>query len=128
VPRVYRDVDCIGTESHFSLCNKTLFSGVSCATSGVVCQGMMQVELLPPKSTVYLCTTAESTSFANCSTGEVQLALQSTNGSAGSVEGRLELCINDAWGTICDTFFDARDASVACSLLNGFSSQGVDKC
>lgn len=32
-------------------------------------------------------------------------------------EGRLEICINGIWSTICDTGFEAQDALVACSTL-----------
>ncbi len=59
-----------------------------------------------------------------CATGEVRLELADENGVSNSREGRLEFCINNAWGTVCDSLFGADDASVACSRLSGFSSQG----
>ena len=43
----------------------------------------------------------------------------STNGS-----GRLELCLNNAWGTVCDSSFDDSDAAVACSQVIGFTRNG----
>ena len=67
---------------------------------------------------------AINTPFETCSTGEVQLALASFNMTSLSIKGRLELCINNAWGTVCDSLFGAEDAAVACSQLSGFSSQG----
>ena len=63
------------------------------------------------------------TPIGTCSTGDVRLE-QSFSTTAITLEGRLELCINNAWGTICDNLFDTDDAEVACSRLNGFSSQG----
>lgn len=38
--------------------------------------------------------------------------------------GRLEICNNNVWGTICDDFFGALDAQVACRQL-GFSTTGA---
>ena len=66
--------------------------------------------------------TAAATLNGLCITGKTRLELASEN--AGGLEGRLELCINNAWGTICDDQFDTDDAEVACSRLNGFSSEG----
>lgn len=38
------------------------------------------------------------------------------------VEGRVEVCINNAWGTLCrDRYFDQVDAAVICSMFGEFS-------
>ena len=46
---------------------------------------------------------------ANCSNGEIRLV-----GGSGPHEGRVEICINEAWGTVCSTSWDTDDANVVC--------------
>ena len=62
---------------------------------------------------------ATSTLFSNCSNGDVRL----TGGHSDS-EGLVEICINNAWGTICDSNWDANDGDVVCKQL-GFLPLGM---
>ena len=48
-----------------------------------------------------------------CSEGDIQLA-----GGRERTEGRVEVCSNGVWGTVCDGgYWDFRDATVACRQL-----------
>ncbi len=56
-------------------------------------------------------TDATTTVFANCTDGQVRLV----NGD-NDLEGRVEVCFNNAWGTVCDSF-SVEDARVVCEQL-----------
>lgn len=57
-----------------------------------------------------------STSNISCLDGAVRLR----NGN-NDLEGRLEICINNAWGTVCEDEFTSDEARIVCSNL-GFDN------
>ena len=57
--------------------------------------------------------------FSNCTDGDIMLV-----GGSTSFEGRVELCINQAWGTICDHLWSASDGNVVCRQL-GYPAAGT---
>ena len=56
--------------------------------------------------------------FAVCTDNDIRLV-----GGTAPTEGRVELCRNQSWGTVCDDFWGTPDATVVCRQL-GYSDIG----
>ena len=84
-------------------------------------------------SIIYLLGTIDiNTTMANCEDGDVRLV-----GGSTQYEGRVEVCINKAWGTVCSSKFsswwskyyhwETPDSNVVCRQL-GYMDLGRYAC
>ena len=56
--------------------------------------------------------------LAFCQDGTIRLQ------GGTQTQGRIEVCVNGTWGTVCSDFWDNADASVVCKQL-GYSQYGM---
>ena len=67
----------------------------------------------------FVCT-GTSTPASNCTDGALRLV-----GGTNPAEGRVEICINNAWGTVCDDGFTREDALVVCRQVGKLQIEGI---
>ncbi len=61
-----------------------------------------------------------TTVFSNCTDGEIRLV-----GGANATLGAVQVCMNNAWGSVCNDRFGTNDATVVCRQL-GFPVTGAE--
>ena len=113
-------INCTGSESALFNCahnNLTLYNCQSNNSAGLICQGKITatisiyvlIEMNIINSTL-ICL--DHFRRSNCSNGAVRLV-----GGSGPHEGRLEVCINEAWGTVCSNGWDNTESNIVCNQL-----------
>ena len=91
-----RSFACTGNEPSLSACPVGTGAPGSCSQAASV-----------------VCQLSDAASAGNCTHGDIRLV----NGTS-PINGRLELCVNNAWGTMCSNLVTQKEASVVCRQLN----------
>ena len=97
-------MSCTGDESSLEQCSRNTQSPSSTnyrssPVVSAICQG-------------------NNTSQSECSSGDLRLV-----GGERESEGRVEICVEGFWGTVCDSGWDQREAVVVCRQI-GFGARG----
>ena len=130
LPHLLSDVSCQGSETNLLLCQYSTTANCGAKEdAAAVCQGRLEavcvleciIHVIVMMSAFSI---AISTPIGNCSDGEIRLEDIRDDTQAVTREGRVGICINNAWGTICGLLFGREDAEVVCGQLEGFQREG----
>ena len=91
-------------------CSHTEDAAVFCQTS--ICTNIQSLHKTMLKHTILA---------LQCQEGALRLT-----GESSTNQGRVEICVNEIWGTICATNWGQRDATVACRQLGFPVVYGID--
>ena len=87
---------CNGTEPSLSACPMVSGAASTCSLAASV-----------------VCQLSDVARAGNCTHGDIRLV----NGTS-QINGRFEVCINNAWGTMCSGQVFSKEAAVVCRQLN----------
>lgn len=113
--RIWLDnVECTGNETKLAYCTASS-SGINCThaqDAGVRCiPGTIIYVTIFLASMLYFCS--------GCPEGDIRLLEGNTE-----FEGRVEICKDNSWGSVCHNSWGASDVRVVCRQL-GFSTTGT---
>jgi len=120
------ELACYGNETNLLECPGNSLGDHNCRHEedvGVICvgeEGALFCFVLGIISQSLLCVCTHAVGDGTCDMGSLRL---NGNDRKSRYEGRVEVCLGDRYGTVCDDEWDDADASVVCRQL-GFYPNG----
>ena len=118
------EVQCSSSASQLLECSSRPILSHNCIHSddaGVGCEGKHVIKDFRRSEfkVILLIFIFHCNLLAPCAYGQVRLV-------GGNIvnEGRVEICMNNVWGTVCDDSWGSADATVVCRQL-GYSTTGI---
>ena len=109
------DINCPNSAITLSGCVFSYFTKTSSCDSksiaAIKCHSKFSLSMM---IITMLCT------YADCTDGDIHIIPYN---NYNKQIGRIEVCVNGTWGTVCSDFFGDNDANVACRQL-GYSNLG----
>ena len=107
---------CNGNEDSLFHCSRSVFSVTSYYCSNHYYDLGLKCER--KKLNMYWFSYIPTCYSALCENGDIRLQ------GGTQTKGRIEVCVNKTWGTVCSDFWDNTDASVVCRQLR-YSPYGM---
>ena len=109
------DVNCTGQETSILDCPfNGLIGEYTCSSSrdaNVYCQSMIMQQINFDIHYMYFID-SNLVTYSNCTDGQMRLV-----GGSSQYQGRVEVCVNNAWGTVCSSSWSSSDAKVVCRYV-----------
>ena len=116
------DLNCTGNENTILDCPYNGLSNYSCSLSkdaNIFCECecyFLLIEVILSFLALNVAT------YSNCTDGDIRLI-----GGVSEYQGRVEVCLNRAWGTVCTSSWGSQDALVVCNQI-GALTIGIQFC
>ena len=107
---IHTSLQCDESANSIQQCTHHIQEQCTQDEAGVVCQG--RPTSVSAMESVIKTYAVHGTPMGNCSDGDVRL-----EGGGNMLEGRVEMCVNNAWGTVCGDAFSSNDAHVVCTSI-----------
>ena len=112
------DLNCTGNENSLWDCPQNGLTDYTCSNyddASVICQ--CKIFIFALNYGVHLIV--NDVVYSNCTTGDVRL----TDGPT-EYEGRVEICMNGVWGSVCDYGWDTNETITVCKQL-GYAGENL---